>query len=85
MCLQIDRHIKRIGLNQDLLASTLGIFREQWNLLHTPLHAAAYVLEPQFKSAALGRGVCISLWDASLGTNSLSCYIDLLESVPSRL
>ena len=33
------------------------IFRERWDKMHSPLHAAAYMLEPQFRNATFGREV----------------------------
>jgi len=57
MCAQIEQHIKDVGLEQELQDAVAKIFRDRWNKMHSPLHAAAYMLEPQFRSAAFGREV----------------------------
>ena len=57
MCAQIEQHIQNVGLEKGLQDSVLDIFRKRWNSMHSPLHAAAYVLEPQFRNAQLGREV----------------------------
>ena len=55
MCAQIQQHIRDVGLDKDLEDSVWTIFTERWNKMHSPLHAAAYMLEPQFRNAHFGR------------------------------
>ncbi|CAL8465879.1 g5415 [Coccomyxa elongata] len=57
MCAQIEEHIKAVGLDDNVQESVSKIFRERWDKMHSPLHAAAYMLEPQFRNAAFGREV----------------------------
>ena len=57
MCAQIQQHIRKVGLNKDLEEAVSKIFEDRWNKMHSPLHAAAYMLEPQFRDAAFGREV----------------------------
>ena len=52
MCAQIEQHIRNVGLDKDLEESVAKIFRDRWDKMHSPLHAAAYMLEPQFRKAA---------------------------------
>ena len=54
MCAQIEQHIKSMGLEKDLEDSVAEIFRDRWNKMHSPLHSAAYMLEPQFRNTAFG-------------------------------
>lgn len=61
MCAQIEEHIKAVGLDNDVQEAVSKIFRERWDKMHSPLHAAAYMLEPQFRNAAFGREVMPSL------------------------
>lgn len=57
MCAQIQQHIKDVGLDKDLEESVSEIFLERWNKMHSPLHAAAHMLEPQFRTAAFDKTV----------------------------
>ena len=66
MCAQIEQHIKNVGLDKNLEEAVSKIFRERWDKMHSPLHAAAYMLEPQFGNAAFGREVCTFHSDALL-------------------
>ena len=52
MCAQIEQHILSMGLEKDLENSVRNIFRDRWNKMHSPLHSAAYMLEPQFRNTA---------------------------------
>jgi hypothetical protein len=57
MCAQIEQHIQKVGLNKDLEDSVAKIFRDRWDKMHSPLHSAAYILEPQFRLAAFDKQV----------------------------
>ena len=59
MCAQIEQHIRDVGLDKDVQEAVSKIFWERWDKMHSPLHAAAYMLEPQFRKAAFGREVSI--------------------------
>lgn len=59
MCAQIQDHIKAVGMDSDLQKAVSDIFLERWNKMHSPLHAAAYMLEPQFRSTDFGREVIL--------------------------
>lgn len=61
MCAQIEQHIMDVGLEKDLQESVSKIFRDRWDKMHSPLHAAAYMLEPQFRNTIFGREVMHSL------------------------
>ncbi|KAK9916090.1 hypothetical protein WJX75_008482 [Coccomyxa subellipsoidea] len=51
MCAQIEAHISSLGMEPGLKAAVAAVFRERWNKMHSPLHGAAYMLEPQFRAA----------------------------------
>ena len=63
MCAQIEQHIRDVGLNKDLEDSVAMIFRDRWDKTDSPLHSAAYMLDPQIRPAALNKQVMhLSLW-----------------------
>ena len=55
MCAQIEEHIKDVGMDKEVKDAVANIFRERWDKMHSPLHAAAYMLEPQFRQSVFGR------------------------------
>ena len=57
ICAQIQQHIRKVGLDKDLEEEVYNIFEDRWNKMHSPLHSAAYMLEPQFRDATFGREV----------------------------
>ena len=47
-CLQVEDHILNFDTDPALKQKVGEIFRDRWEKMHSPLHAAAFVLEPEF-------------------------------------
>lgn len=60
-CCEIEKHIQSVDLPEEVTAEVAEIFRERWDKMHSPLHALAYMLEPQFQGTAFGVEVRLSL------------------------
>ena len=56
-CTEIEEHIRKVVFDKDLEEAVAEIFRKQWNRLYSPLYAAAWLLEPQSRSTAVGNEV----------------------------
>jgi hypothetical protein len=49
-CLRIEEHIKGFEMPDDVKGQVLDIFQKRWKKTHRPIHAAAFVLEPEFQT-----------------------------------
>jgi hypothetical protein len=78
MCAQIEQHILDVGLDKGVEDAVAKIFRERWDKMHSPLHSAAYMLEPQFRGAAFGREVMHS------SPGNLLCFLCCASYTSSR-
>ena len=47
-CFELQEHISNLELDDDEKAQVSEAFTARWNMLHSPLHAAGYVLDPEF-------------------------------------
>lgn len=56
-CVQIEAYIEQLEINAALKKQVLKLFRDRWDAMHSPLHSAAYMLEPQFRGATFDRKV----------------------------
>ncbi len=57
MCVEIQKHLDKLGLDAELQQAVSSLWLARWNWFHSPLHAAAYMLEPQFRLAEFSREV----------------------------
>ena len=58
--LEIEKHIEGLHTGTQLKKKVLKIVRLRWEKMHSKLHSAAFMLEPQFQNARFPREV--SLW-----------------------
>ena len=46
-CCEIEKHIQKVTLPEQVKKDVAHIFRERWNSMHSKLHSVGYMLEPQ--------------------------------------
>lgn len=49
-CYELQEHIGQLDMDEDDRQAVTDAFRARWDMLHSDLHAAGYVLDPEYQS-----------------------------------